>query len=214
MRLETGAPLKQIAAELGVSVSTVHGWTSDIVLTAEQRARNLARPGQAARILAEGRIRQARRVRLEYQLEGRRRAREGDPLHAAGCMLYWAEGAKDRNQPRLANSDLELVRVFVRFLKESMGVKPEDFSMRLNVYTNNGRSIEEIERYWLDALELPRSCLRKHTLNHLPTSSSGKKKSLPYGVCTVGARGGTAIVQHIYGAIQEYAGFDEPRWLD
>jgi hypothetical protein len=22
------------------------------------------------------------------------------------------------------------------------------------------------------------------------------------------------IVQHIYGAIQEYAGFEEPRWLD
>jgi hypothetical protein len=24
----------------------------------------------------------------------------------------------------------------------------------------------------------------------------------------------TRIVQHIYGAIQEYAGFEEPRWLD
>jgi hypothetical protein len=26
--------------------------------------------------------------------------------------------------------------------------------------------------------------------------------------------GSTQIVQHIYGAIQEYAGFEEPRWLD
>ena len=24
----------------------------------------------------------------------------------------------------------------------------------------------------------------------------------------------TRILQHIYGAIQEYAGFEEPRWLD
>ena len=24
----------------------------------------------------------------------------------------------------------------------------------------------------------------------------------------------TSVVQHVYGAIQEYAGFDEPRWLD
>ena len=24
----------------------------------------------------------------------------------------------------------------------------------------------------------------------------------------------TQLVQHIYGAIQEYAGFEEPRWLD
>ena len=60
-----------------------------------------------------------------------------------------------------------------------MGVKPEQFNLRLNVYTNNGLSIDEIERNWLDALELPRSCLRKHTLNHHPTSSSGAKRTLP-----------------------------------
>ncbi len=30
---------------------------------------------------------------------------------------------------------------------------------------------------------------------------------------TVRATGSTEIVQHIFGAIQEYAGFDEPRWL-
>jgi hypothetical protein len=214
LRQEAGMPLNQIAARLGVSVSTVHGWCRDIELTAEQRARNLARPGQASRILAEGRRRQARKARIEYQHAGRRRASERDPLHVAGCMLFWAEGTKSRNELRLANSDLELVRFFVRFLKESLGVKPEDFSMRLNVYTNSGRTIDDIERHWLDALELPRSCVRKHTLNHLPTSSSGKKKSLPYGVCTVDVKGGTAIVQHIYGAIQEYVGSDEPRWLD
>ena len=82
------------------------------------------------------------------------------------------------------------------------------------MYTNNGRTIEEIERYWLEALELPRTCVRKHTLNHLPTSSSGKKRTLPYGVCAVSVCSGTALVQHIYGAIQEYVGSDEPRWLD
>ena len=50
-------------------------------------------------------------------------------------------------------------------------------------------------------------------LNHFPTSSSGRKKDkLPYGVCTL-RFAQHRIVQHIYGAIQEYAGFDEPRWL-
>ena len=43
-----GTPFKQIAATLGVSVSTVHGWTRDIKLTDEQRSRNLGRAGQAA----------------------------------------------------------------------------------------------------------------------------------------------------------------------
>jgi hypothetical protein len=78
----------------------------------------------------------------------------------------------------------------------------------------NGLTIDQIEGHWLEQLELPRSCLRKHAINPLPTSSSGAKKhKLPYGVATL-ALNSTEIVQHIYGAIQEYAGFDEPRWLD
>ena len=36
----------------------------------------------------------------------------------AGCMLYWAEGAKERNVVKFANSDAAMVRFFVRFLRE------------------------------------------------------------------------------------------------
>jgi hypothetical protein len=51
-------------------------------------------------------------------------------------------------------------------------------------------------------------------LNHLPTSSGGRPKNkLPYGVCSLVVHS-TWMVQHIYGAIQEYAGFEEPAWLD
>jgi hypothetical protein len=130
-------------------------------------------------------------------------------------MLYWAEGSKQRNRVTFANSDVEMVRFFARFLTESIGVSPGDFRIRLNVYTNNGMPLKEIERHWLRALELPRSCIRGHSLNHYPTSSSGKKRrKLPYGVCSLSVARSTWLVQHIYGAIQEYAGFDEPRWLE
>jgi hypothetical protein len=36
---------------------------------------------------------------------------------------------------------------------------------------------------------------------------------LPYGTCRLVVHD-TALVQSIYGAIQEYAGFDRPEWLD
>jgi AcrR family transcriptional regulator len=216
LRREEGMAMKRIAARLGVSLGTVHRWTQDIELTPKQRARNMGRnrPGQPGWVLTAGRMRKARAARLQYQREGRARARQGDPLHMAGCMLYWAEGAKGRNAVDLANSDLALVRFFCRFLRTCLGVAAADFRIKLNVYTSNGLSIEEIERHWLEALELPRSCVIKHTLNHTPTSSSGgRKNKLPYGVCSVRVHS-THIVQHIYGAIQEYAGFEEPRWLD
>jgi hypothetical protein len=211
--------LKKIAAEVGVSPSSVMVWTEDIGLTAEQTAANLSRSGgpwDPERLHAASAARSARcrAKRAEYQEQGRRRAREGDPLHQAGCMLYWAEGSKDRNDVRLTNSDARLVRFFCRFLVESLAIDPHDIRLSINVYTNNGLTIAEIEEHWLKILGLPRSCLRKHTLNHTPTSSSGRARGrLPFGVCRVSVCR-TQAVQHIYGAIQEYVGFDEPAWID
>ena len=129
-------------------------------------------------------------------------------------MLYWAEGAKSRNTVYLGSSDPYMLAFFRRFLTGCFGVAPPELTMSVNVYLNNGISIDEIERYWLSILGLPPSCARRHIVNHMPTSSSGRRRNkLPYGVCRLRVHS-TRIVQHIYGAIQEYAGFDEPRWLD
>ncbi len=155
-----------------------------------------------------------RSKRIAYQQEGRLAARQGDSLHQAGCMLYWAEGSKERNAVILSNSDLHMVRFFHRFLRECFDLPPQRFGLRLNVYTGNGLALWQVEDHWLEGLGLPRFCLRKHTVDHFPTSSSGKKTNrLPYGVCSLTLYS-TRVAQHIYGAIQEYAGFDEPGWLD
>jgi hypothetical protein len=106
-----------------------------------------------------------------------------------------------------------MVRLFRRFLTDSLGIDRKSILMTLNVYTNNGMTIAEIEGRWLELLDLPTSCVRKHTLNHMPTSSSGRAKNkLPYGVCTLRVHN-TWMLQHIYGAIQEYGDFEEPAWL-
>lgn len=213
-------PIKRIAARLGVSPGTVHAWTRDITLTPEQRARNAAgptgpqNPAQIRRRV-EAIRHGAREKRREYQTEGRRRARDGDALHRAGCMLYWAEGSKQRNSAVFVNSDRPMVQYFVRFLREALGIAPDEITVRLNVYLTNGLTLREVEDHWLWALELPRASLRKHAINHAPTSSSGARRhKLPYGVCALRVKRSTRVVQHIYGAIQEYAGFEEPRWLD
>ena len=213
-----GLSLKKIAARLGVAASTVCSWTSDIILTPEQQAALLLRNGgpwdpERMRAAAAARSATALARREEAQEAGRERARHGDDLHRMGCMLYWAEGAKDRNTIKFSNSDPNMAQLFRRFLTDALGIESESIVMSLNVYTNNDLAIEEIEGYWLDLLDLPASCVRKHTLNHMPTSSSGRAKNkLPYGVCTLRVHN-TWMLQHIYGAIQEYGGFEEPAWL-
>jgi hypothetical protein len=174
--------VRRIAEELGVSVSSVSVWTRDIELTPEQRAANLARAGSVRGTAWSERYRELRRV---YQREGRIRARRSEPLHIAGCMLYWAEGAKDRNQAALANGDPAMVEAFMLFLRSCFGLTSDDVTFNLNVYTGNGLTIDEIEQLWMKRLGLPKSCARKHTVNHFPTSSSGRR---PNKLRTVSAR--------------------------
>jgi hypothetical protein len=103
--------------------------------------------------------------------------------------------------------------LFVRFLRDCFGIPDEDLAVY--VYTGNGLTIREIEDRWLDALDLPRAALRKHSINKRPAPTSGvKKNKLPYGVARLDVARSTWLVQHIYGAIQEYGDFDEPQWLD
>jgi hypothetical protein len=211
-------PYKRIAAEVGVSVGSVFLWTRDIQLSEEQHAENLRGPRgplNAERLRAQAAKwgESCRTKRSAYQEEGRLRARDGDSLHLAGCMLYWAEGTKSRNALVFVNSDASMMLCFRRFVTQALEVSASRMRIRLNVYTGNGRSVQEVERYWLELLDLPATCLRKHTVNHLPTSSSGRARNkLPHGVCTLVVHS-TEVVQHVYGAIQEYGGFEEPAWL-
>lgn len=213
----SGMPIKRIADRLQVSHGTVSVWVRDIELTPAQKSHNLYGPdgpGQAASRRGRAWSERCRRRRLAWQEEGRAEARQGDRLHLMGCMLYWAEGGKERNAVRFSNSDAHMTSIFRRFLTDRMGVDATAITMSLNVYTGNGRSIDQIEDYWTGNLGLPRACLRKHLINHMPTSSSGRRRNkLPNGVCSLWVHS-TRTVQRIYGAIQEYAGFDEPAWLD
>jgi hypothetical protein len=211
LRRELGMPMKRIAREVGVSLSSVSLWVRDIELKPEHRERN-RRQEYARRATTWTDLNRAKRQ--AHQAQGRAKARDADPVHQAGCMLYWAEGSKERNSVCFSNSNAAMVRFFVEFLRSCFEVPDEKFTIRLNVYTGNGLSLEEIEDRWLRELRLPSSCLRGHAVDHFPTSSSGTRQNrLPFGVCTLKIND-TRIIQHIYGAIQEYAGFEEPRWLD
>jgi hypothetical protein len=128
-------------------------------------------------------------------------------------MLYWAEGAKLRNAVRLSNSDPEVLRFFARFLRAQFDLPDAKMRVWCNLFADHMGRQREIEAFWLEVLELPQACLTKSTVNVYSKYSQKKRMNrLPYGTCRLSVHS-TAIVQHIYGAIQEYAGFDRPEWL-
>jgi transposase-like protein len=216
IRREEGAPINEIARRLGVSKSSVSLWVREIQLTDDQRQALRERNPAYNRQLS-GTLKQAARRRAErvgYQDDGRRRARERDPVFVAGCMLYWAEGAKDRNQLQFANSDPVMARFFVDFLKTYFGLRGSDIRITCHLYADHVAKQDEIEQHWLDTLGLPRAALRKSVVNVYSKYSKRKRVgNLPFGTCRV-VVSRTWVVQTIFGAIQELGGFTRDAWLE
>jgi transcriptional regulator with XRE-family HTH domain len=210
LRAVRGLSIKEIASELGISQSSASVWVRDVELTCDQR-RSLVERAKLRR--ARSRMAHFRARRLAFQHEGRLLARRRDATHAAGCMLYWAEGSKSRKAVQFVNSDPAMVRFFANFLRNEVGVADEACRIDCNLFADHAERQREIEQFWLDALELPRLCLRKSTVNVYSKHSKKKRQNkLPYGTVRLVVHS-TAIVQSIYGAIQEYGGFERPEWL-
>lgn len=129
-------------------------------------------------------------------------------------MLFWGEGSKSRNSAQIVNSDVELLRLFVAFARHYFGVADEGFRVRCSLFADHESRQREIEQFWLDALGLPRVCLTQSVVNRYSRSSGRTRQNrLPYGTCRITIHD-VRIVQHLYGAIQEYGRFERPEWLD
>jgi transcriptional regulator with XRE-family HTH domain len=201
-----GLSVREIERRLGVARSSVSVWVRDVPLT-ETQLEYLAHAPRPATTTRH------RRLREQCQAQGRALANRGEPLHAIGCMLFWAEGAKEINKVHLTNSDPELLRLFTRFLRHYFDVPNERIRILCNLFTDHLADQWAVEQFWLDVLELPRSSLWRSVVNAYSRSSQRTRcGKLPYGTCRVTVHD-VRIAQHLYGAIQEYGGFERPEWL-
>ena len=156
-----GWSIGEIQRALGVSRSSVSYWVRDVPLDAAASERLLARarlgPLNSARQSSD----RAREQRLAYQDEGRQLVRTRGAFYAAGCMLFWSEGDKNRNSVRMSNSDPDLLRTFADFLRQHFDVQDDEFTIYCHLFADHLDRQAQVEQLWLDRLGLPRSALRK-----------------------------------------------------
>jgi len=112
---QNGFSIGHIALELSVSKGSVSRWVRDVPLTDAQKQHLInANPVLNKQFKgASVRKQNARELRKSYQQNGISEAKKDNILHMAGCMLYWAEGAKSRYSLSIINSDKFLLRLFI-----------------------------------------------------------------------------------------------------
>ena len=209
--LSNGDSISNIAKILNINKSTVYYWAEKVGVkhSADVKSRIAANIEKLSRRnLKESK--RARGKRFEFQKIGAAES-DGRALHVAGCMLYWAEGAKERNSVRFANTDIGMMKLFIKFLRECFGTTNKDIRIRCRGHALIGPGLNKIESMWLSELGLPKSCLQPGSLEHRPPRSKNPDK-YSSGICYLTVNN-TKTTQRIFGAIGKYANIDSSRWL-
>lgn len=162
-----GESIKNIANKIGVSTSTVSLWSRDIRLTKEQilqleknsrdpfygRRLTYSQKQQNARITKENRI-----INDSKKLVGRLTQRD---LFIAGTALYWAEGFKKDKMVGFANTDPEMIRFFLNWVKNSLEADSKLIKLRVGINEHHRYREKEIQEYWSKITEIPFSSFYK-----------------------------------------------------
>jgi transcriptional regulator with XRE-family HTH domain len=167
-----GLAYNEIAAELGVSKSSISLWVRDLPHPEQLTYEECARRRDAAVAVyweAERTRREATREALRASARetiGRLTDRE---VLIAGAIAYWCEGAKSKPGRRrerviFINSDAQLVRFYLKFLHLA-GVERDQLVFRL--YIHESADLAAAQSFWriatgADDAQFKRPVLKRH----------------------------------------------------
>lgn len=183
---KTGRSYREIRDALKVPLSTLSDWFSEIRWSQDMAKKLAAR----ARIQHTARIVELDKIRGQHLDRAYEEAREEakadldalkyNPLFIAGLMLYWGEGDKATwSQVRLANTDPELIKLFVYFLKSVCNIPEEKIGISILTYPDVDDNSNR--QYWSDVTGISQERFIKSIL----IQGRHKTRRLGHGVCSV-----------------------------
>jgi hypothetical protein len=145
-----GRTLLEIAAELGVSKSSVSHWVRDVPFTPSPRRRGPKRRTHPASIAKQRQIADLKAAGIE------RVGRLSDEAFlAAGLALYAGEGGKTDGAVKFANTSAAMVAFFCAWFRHFFDV--DESRLRGRVYLHEGLDLDAAETKWSELTGIPRS---------------------------------------------------------
>jgi hypothetical protein len=145
--------MPEIAEHLGVSKSSVSLWTRDVEF--DPSVRRSTRTDRRPRG-SDHPLRRRKLAEIEaFDAIGRHRftALSDRELLIAGVALYAGEGAKTDGTVSMANTNPELLRFFVTWLRTCFTV--DEARLRAKLYLHEGLDLERSTVFWSRVVEVP-----------------------------------------------------------
>ncbi|MDD2689322.1 MAG: hypothetical protein PHT41_04140 [Candidatus Omnitrophica bacterium] len=130
-----------------------------------------------------------------------------EKLKVAGIMLYWAEGTLKGRTIDFVNSSPEMIRIFLRFLREICGIKEE--RLKVYLYSYSQHNLRKLKSYWHKVTEIPLSQFTKPYIRESNSNLSNRKLShglvhIRYNDSRLLALIKTWIQNYIYGQVPKW----------
>lgn len=155
-----GFSYSEILKKVPVAKSTLSLWLKSVNLSREQKQRLTQKKLDAMKRgwikVHQNRVEKTKIIR-ESAIADVGRISKKD-LWLIGSVLYWAEGTKEKKhsvsqQVSFNNSDPLMIRIFLKWLKESVGIKLEEIGYEIYIHENSKNNVANVIDYWENIVE-------------------------------------------------------------
>ena len=173
-----GFSYEEISSRLSVSKSTCSVWLKDVDLSDRARLRLEKREGVGRK---KGQLGNHNRALLRDEAIAKQIRAEISTLALNNtlvkllcAMLYWGEGAKGQHRVIFTNSDPLMIRIFLKFFRQSFALDESRFQASLHLHEYHNQDIQK--NFWANITGIR---LQKISIYRKPNTGLVKRKGYP-----------------------------------
>jgi len=203
-----GESVKEIAHKLDISKSTVSLWVRDIILSVEQleQLRKHAIKGAELGRLRSALQQKAKRLKFldDSRQEGIIKLKDltDREFFIAGIALYWAEGSRKTQVMEFCNSDKNLIKFMIDWLKRYFDVETADLKAAVGINEIHRQREDIIIKYWSKISGIPLTQFCKTSFKKVKNQKVYKNSNEHYGTLRVRVLRSSRIYYRIMGLIE------------
>ncbi len=202
-----GKSVKKIAKNLNVSKSSVSIWTRDIILSKEQLEKlrkSMVKGAELGRINSALIKKEKRLSTIERLSQNGIDALKGltqRELLIAGICLYWGEGSKKSDEFSFCNSDPEMLKFFLIWLKKCFEIESKDLKCSIGINVIHIGRENKVKKYWVETLGVKEDQFTKTSFKKTKNSKVYENFNDHYGTIRIRIRKPGELYYKIIGMI-------------
>jgi len=204
---KTGISVIEIAKKLHVSKSTASLWTRDVLLSTKQLQilKQNSLQGAIKGRLKGSQVQKQKRLDL-IRFSEKKGLKEFEKnslrdIHVSGLALYWAEGSKKQRRVELCNSDPQMIKFFIHWLKRCYQIPISELSCYIGINKAHRHREQLVKKFWSDQTKIPVSHFTKTSFKKNPLKKIFENFNEHYGTLSVKVKKPARIYYKIIGQI-------------